>query len=230
MSTPATFQALANSSTTIFMGTTLKLNVDQSSSTLEVVKLDGSHVDVWGKTLQYAFASQQTTVTLYFTPINGSDPVTASYVNGGTTVSSTQQSGSAVLTIQRPPSSGVSFEIQLSQGALSFVSAIAAPAASARMASADAASASAPSARMASAPAAPVPAPPAPAASIPMASSIQRPSPAVASSKLAGLSPSGSTSPVKPIFDPSARLQTKLVLTTVEPPPDPDARPKTPTA
>jgi hypothetical protein len=202
MSTPGTPQALANSSTTIFMGTTLKLDVDESSSTLELVELDGSHVDLWGQTLQYAFASQQTMVTLYFTPVDGSDAITASYVNGqGTTVWSTQQSGSAVLTIQRPPNSGVSFEIQLDQGAASFAAPMSASAISAPAA-----------ARMASAP---------------VASVEQRPSPTLASSKLSGLVSSGSTSPATKLSGPGARLQTRLVLTTVEPPPDPDARPTT---
>jgi hypothetical protein len=206
MSIPGTPQALANSSTTIFMGTTLKLDVDQSSSTLELVELDGSHIDLWGKTLQYAFAPQQTMVTLYFTPVDGSDAITASYVNGqGTTVHSTQQSGSAVLTIQRPPNSGVSFEIELDQGTASFASAMSAPAASVPAASAPLA------ARVV-----------APTPSIDL-----RPSPTLATSKPSGLVSSSSTSPAPKPSGPGARLQTRLVLTTVEPPPDPDARPIT---
>ena len=121
-----------------------------------------------------------------------SSPVTASYVNGqGTTVVSTPQSGSAVLTVQRPPSTGVSFNIYVDQESLSLASAIAAPP-----------------------PAAPPP--------TGTASSQVRAS-ALTSSKAAGLlASSGGTTTT-----PSARLQTKLVLTTVDPPPDPDVRPRT---
>ena len=203
MSTAGTSQALASSSSTITMGTTLAFRIDESKSILELVKPDGTVVALWGKTLQYAFATQQSMVTLTFTPLPGSDPVSASYVNGqGTTVSSTQQSGSAMLTILRPPSTGVSFDIRLDQGTSSLASAasassasaISAPATSARTASTTMASTGTPSIDL---------------------------RPGATSSSIAA----GSTTP-----GPSARLQTRLVLTTVEPPPDPDARPDRETA
>jgi hypothetical protein len=171
-----------SSTTTIYMGTTLKLQLDEGSSFLAIVKADGSLVNIWGQTLQFAFAPQQTTVTLLVTPVGGTSAVTASYVNlQGSTVQSTEQSGSAMLTIQRPPSTGVSFTIQLEQDSALSSFRLQAPAASARVAS---------------------------------------------SSKLAGLVSTDSSNPQP--TGPSARLQTRLVFSTVEPPPDPDGRPTLP--
>lgn len=196
MSTLDTSQALASNTTTIYTGSGLKFRVDQSSSTLQLIAVDGSYVDVWGKSLQYAFGLQQLSVTLTFTPINGSSPVTASYVNSqGTTVVSTPQSGSAVLTVQRPANTGVSFNIDLEQDTQSYAAAVASP------------------------PAAPPP--------TSTTSSTLRTG-ALAGSRVAATD--GTSSAAGTMITPSARLQTKLVLTTVEPPPDPDVRPRTETA
>jgi hypothetical protein len=217
MSIPVTPSALATSTTPIVMGTTLELDVDAGRSILALVKTDGSTVNVWGKTLQFAFAPLQTAVTLFFTPVSGTDPVTASYIDGlGTTVQSTDQSGSATIAIQRPPSTGVTFDIKLEQGSASVGSG---PTSFVGTPSPGAASARAPS-----------PAPAA-AASNRMASAASpspdvRPGPTLSSSRAAGLVSTDSTNPQP--TGPGARLQTRLVFSTVEPPPDPDGRPTLP--
>lgn len=169
-----------SSSNTIYTGPVLKFSVDQSNSVLELVKSGGIQIDVWGQTLQYAFAAQQSTLTLYFTPVPGTPIVSASYVDAqGNTVVCTQQNGSAMLTLQQPPSPGTSFDIQVAQDSATAAALRSAPAPTARMASSS-----------------------------------------LVSSATGPTSPKG----------PGARLQTRLVLTTVEPPPDPDARPTLPRA
>jgi hypothetical protein len=184
-----------SSSSTIYMGTALKFQVDQSHTTLELVQNDGSQINVWGQTLKYAFAPQQTMVTLYLTPAPGTEVVFASCIDGqGNTVPCTQQSGSAVLTLQRPPSTGFIFDIDVQQDSASVAAVGSAPAATARMAS----------------------------ASTPTET---RPGPALTVSRQAGSVASGATGALQDPTGPGARLQTRLVLTTVEPPPDPDARP-----
>jgi hypothetical protein len=178
-----------SSNTTILMGTALKFQVDQSHTTLKLVQTDGTQINVWGQTLKYAFAPQQTMVTLYLTPAPGTEVVFASCVDGqGSTVSCTQQSGSAVLTLQRPPSTGFVFDIDVEQDSTSVA----------------AAGPSVTSARIAS-------------ASTPVES---RPV-----SKQAGSLVSSAVGPLQNPTGPGARLQTRLVLSTVDPPPDPDARP-----
>lgn len=204
--------AASSTTTTIFMGTPLKFQVDQGTTTLQLVLGNGSLVNVWGQTLQYAFEAQQSSVTLYFTPVAGSAPVSASYVNGqGTTVQSTQVNGNAVLTIQRPPSVGVGFDIQLEQESTSAVGGRPASAVAPSAASASAVPRSA--ARVVSASASP---------------GALHLDPKAVSRPAAGISiarPPGSSNPQP--TGPGARLQTRLVLSTVNPPPDPDARPET---
>jgi hypothetical protein len=177
-------------STTIYTGTALKFQVDQSHTTLKLIQNDGSQINVWGQTLKYAFAPQQSMVTLHLTPAPGTAIVSASYVDGqGNTVACTQQSGSALLTLQRPPSTGFVFDIQVEQDSSSVAAVGSGPSASARMAS----------------------------ASTPIES---RPA-----SKQPGSVVSSAMGPLPKPTGPGARLQTRLVLTTVDPPPDPDARP-----
>lgn len=199
--------ATINTTTTIFMGTPLKFEVDQSTTTLELVLSNGSHVKVWGQTLQYAFEAQQSSVTLYFTPVGGAAPVSVSYVNGqGTTVQSTQVNGSAVLTIPRPPSVGVGFDLQLEQESSSAL-------------------AVRPASAVASASAIPTSA--ARAVSAAVSASAMHLDPTTARRPAGGIAISrspGSSNPQP--MGPGARLQTRLVLSTVNPPPDPDARPE----
>lgn len=186
-----------SNSTTIYTGPTLKFYVDESNTVLKLVKGDGTQINVWGQTLKYAFAPQQSTLTLYFTPVSGTEPVSASYVDGqGTTVQCSQQGGSAMLVLQQPASIGFDFDIELEQDSTSSAAArlapvSAGPAATARMAA--------------------------------------RPGPTATPSAQSGSLVAGARSPSPKPTGPGARLQTRLVLSTVEPPPDPDAR-RTPTS
>jgi hypothetical protein len=190
-----------SSITTILMGPTLKFNVDQSNSILKLVKADGSQVNVWGQTLQYAFAPGQATVTVSCTPVVGTDAVTTSYVDGqGTTVTCTQQNGSAMLTLPCPPNPGVSFNIDVDQGSTSL----------AAVRSAQVSPTPVATARMVSASTLPVE---------PRADHV------LSVSRQVGLAVAGATNPSPKPTGPGARLQTRLVLSTVNPPPDPDARP-----
>ena len=143
---------MATSSTTsIYMGSTLKLCFDESSSTLDLLCDDGTVVDMWGQTLSFAFDAQQVSVQLLFSPVDTSYTVAAACQDAaGNTTPSQPRGNDTSLTISGPPSVGESFDILLANS-----------------------------------------------------TSTQ--------SAVAGGS--------------SARLQIRLVFTTAEPPPDPDARP-----
>ncbi|MCX4245139.1 hypothetical protein [Paraliomyxa miuraensis] len=143
--------ASSSPASSIFMGSSLTFRFDESSSTLDLIRNDGSVIGMWGQTLLFAFAPQQTSVALIFQPVGSSYGIDAQYQDAeGNTTPSQVQGRNAVITISGPPSIGTSFEIMLGNSN-STQSAIA--------------------------------------------------------------------------MGPSARLQIRLVFTTAEPPPDPDAGP-----